>query len=301
VKTELLRYLPTFRLVAEELSFSAAARRLGVTPAAVSKSMRTLEAGLGVRLFHRSTHALTMTDEGAQLHRSTGPLLDALDESLARATNLPQTPRGLLRIAAPYGVGKHRLVPLVGEFRRRHPEVELDLRFEDTVVDLVKEGIDISISSRIDPNPSLVARKLYDTHAITVASPRFVETHGKPRRPRDVERFPCIRYRLPGSGRLYPWRFTDPKTRQTITVDPPATITASSLEIVAELAADGQGIALVGRTSQAPYLESGALVHVLQRYAHATAPMMLYYPSRHDLPARTRAFIDFAIEQLADS
>ena len=301
VNVELLRYLPTFRLVAEELSFSAAARRLGVTPAAVSKAIRNLEGGLGVRLFHRSTHALTVTDEGRQLHRATATSLDALGAALARAKNRPETPRGVLRVAAPFGVGRHRLVPLIREFRCEYPEVEFDLRFDDVVVDLVKQGIDVAISSRHDPSPSLIAKKLYDTHAIVVASPAYLEAHPWPEHPMALEAHPCIRYRAPDGGRFYPWRFTDPETQKTITLDPPAAIAATSLEIVAELAADGQGVALVGRTSQASYIESGALVQVLPRWEYVTAPMMLYYPSREDLPSRTRIFIDWLTERLVDA
>jgi DNA-binding transcriptional LysR family regulator len=298
--SEVVRYLPTFLLVAEELSFSATARRLGLTPAAVSKSMRTLEGALGVRLFHRSTHALTLTDDGERLRRRSAPLFDALDESLAKLTSVPETPRGLLRVAAPYSVGKDRLIPILAEFRARYPEIDLDLYLDDRVIDLVKERIDVSIGVRMDPKPGLIGKKLFDTKTAVVASPRFLETHGVPQRPGDVERFPCIRYRTLATGRLFPWTFTDPKTRSTIALNPAASITATSLEIVAELAAAHHGLALTGLTSVQPYLRAGTLVQVLSKYAYYLPPMMLYYTSKHDLPSRVRVFIDFVAQRLRD-
>jgi DNA-binding transcriptional LysR family regulator len=298
MRAELARYLPTFVLVAEDLSFSKTARRLGLTPAAVSKSVRTLEQGLGLRLFHRSTHALSLTAEGERLRHSVTPLLDALDQSLESVTNLPDRPRGLLRVAAPYAIGKQDLLPLLGEFRCLYPEVELDLRFDDHVVDQVKEQIDVALGMRTDPNPNLIAKKLFDTQLIVVASPKFLEQHDAPTHPRDVERFPCVRYRDHASGRLFPWRFRDPYTEETLTLNPAAAITASSLELVAELAAAGHGLALNGSTSAAPYLRSGKLVQVLADYAHPLPPVMLYYASKRNLPSRVRAFIDFVSQRL---
>jgi DNA-binding transcriptional LysR family regulator len=300
VSDELLRYLPTFVQVAGELSFSSAARRLGVTPAAVSKSVRTLEQGLGIRLFRRSTHALTLTDEGERLRRRVGPLLDAVSESLVQAMNLPDTPRGLLRVSAPYAIGKSQLLPLLPEFRRRYPEVELDLRLEDRVVDLVKEGIDVSLGVRLDPAPGLIAKRLASTRLIVVASPEFLEQHGVPREPADVLRFPCIRYRIAATGRLFPWRFHDPATESSISLDPPASVSVSAQEIGAELAAAHLGLAMLGYISIKPYLEAGSVVEVLGEYALELPPLMLYYTSKRDLPSRTRVFIDFVSEALSD-
>jgi len=301
VPSELLRYLPTFLLAAEELSFSAAARRLGLTPAAVSKSVRTLEQGLGLRLFQRTTHALTLTDDGERLRRRLSPLLDALGESLATVRSQTETARGVLRVAAPYGMGKHRVLPLLPEFRRKHPEVELDLRFEDQPIDLVKEGVDVALGVRLDPRPGLIAKKLFDTRTALVASPKFLREHGVPKRPSDLERFACLRYRMPATGRLFPWMFTDPETNSTFTVNPPAAITASNLETIAELAADHHGIGLTGLTSAWPHLHDGAVVEVLRRYARELPPVTLYYTSKHDLPSRVRVFIEFLSEHLTEA
>lgn len=297
---ELIRYLPTFVLAAQELSFSAVARRLRVTPAAVSKSVRTLEHGLGTRLFHRSTHALTMTDEGERLSRRVGPLLEAVGEALVDATNLPDTPRGVLRVSVPYGIGKDHLLPLLPDFRRRYPEVELDLRFEDRLVDLVTEGIDVSMGVRMDPNPGLIGKRVSSTRLVVLASPQFIEEHGAPRHPTDLSRFPCICYRIPETGRLFPWQFSDPDSGKTFALDPSPAMSASGQEIVAELAVAHHGFGLLGLISAQRYLRAGTLVQVLADYAYELPPMMIYYTSRRDLPSRVRVFIDFVSERLTD-
>jgi DNA-binding transcriptional LysR family regulator len=280
MREDLNRYLPTFVLVAEELSFSAAAR------------------GLGLRLFHRSTHALTLTDEGERLQQKVGPLIEALDASLSAVKNVPSTPRGLLRVGAPYSVGKYHLLPLLDEFRKLYPQVELDLRFEDQIVDLVRHQIDVSISMRVDPNPALIGRKLYDTRTLVVASPRFLEQYGEPRRPRDLERLPCIRYRSAGSGRLLPWQFRDPDSGEAINLNPSAVINTTSLEIAADLALLHHGLAYTGLSSVDPHLRSGALVEVLAQYSYHLPPMMLYYTSKNDLPSRVEVFIEFLTRRL---
>ncbi len=300
MRAETIRYLPTFLLVAEDLSFSATARRLGVTPAAVSKSIRTLEKALGVRVFHRSTHALTLTDDGERLRRQSAPLFEALDEALASLTSVREKPRGLLRVAAPYSVGKDRLIPLLAELRAQYPDLDLDLHFDDGVIDLVKERIDVAIGVRMDAKPGLIAKKLYDTKMILVASPRFLEAHGVPKRVSDLERFPCIRYRTRATGRLLPWTLTERKTKTAITVNPPARMAATSQEIVAELAAAHHGIALAGLSSVQPYLRSGRVVQVLAQYAYRTPPVMIYYTSKKALPLRVRVFIELVSKHLRD-
>jgi len=296
----LIRYLPTFALVADELSFSAAARRLNMSPAGVSKTVGVLEEGLRTRLFERSTHALVLTDEGQRLRRQVGPLLESMRDALTQATSDPNTPRGVLRISAPYGIGKNELLPILPEFRRLYPEVELDLRFEDRVVSLVKEGIDVSMGVRMDPRPGLIGKRVSGTRLVCVASPQFIDQHGTPDSPDDLLRFPCIRYRMPSSQSLFPWRFCDPKSGSTFAVDPQPAISASSQEVSAELAAAHQGISLLGLISVHAYLSAGTLVEVLTDCSYQLPPMTLFYTSKRNLPSRVRAFVDFVSEHLVD-
>lgn len=289
----LMRYLPTFARVAEETSFSAAARRLNVTPAAVSKSVRVLERGLGARLFHRSTHAVTLTADGEHLYRHVAPLLQQLDDALSGARNLPERPRGVLRVSLPVGFGKRFIVPLLAGFRRSYPDVELDLRFESHIVDQVRQRIDVSLGLRIDPNANLIGRRLCEARTFTVASPTFVRSHGQPRHPRDLGAYPCLCTRLPTSSAVMRWPYQEDGAPFVVTPEP--VVTASSMDVLLELAAQGQGIAFAGWVA-APYIESGALVPLLEKYTAQLPPLKLFYSSKKNLPSKVRVFIDYVVD-----
>ena len=287
-----LRFLPTFVRAAGELNFSATARSLGVTPAAVSKSVRALETELGVRLFHRTTHALELTEDGARLLRTVGPLLEQLDDALEKVCASPDTPRGTLRVSAPYGFGKQFIVPLLGGFCAEYPEVEPDLRFEDQVTDLIEARIDVGIGVRLDARSELVCRKLCDSHLFTVASPDFIDRHGAPRTPQDLEGYRCIGYRPPSSGTLRPFFYRGGEGADSfLTVNPPVAVVGTDQELVCDLAAQGLGIAMVGWVAL-PYIEAGSLVPLLEDYSARLPPMMIYYQSKQNIPPKVRAFID---------
>lgn len=289
----LLRCLPTFVRAAGELNFSAAARSLGVTPAAVSKSVRTLETELGVRLFHRSTHALELTEDGGHLLQRVGPLLEQLEGALEKVCASPGNPRGTLRVSAPYGFGKQFIVPLLAGFSAQYPEVELDLRFEDHVIDLIEARIDVGLGTRLDPRSELVRRKLCDSHLFTVASPDFIDRHGAPRTPQELESYRCLGYRSPSSGKLRPFFFRgDEGADSLLVVNPRVALVGTDQELVCELAARGLGIAMVGWVAL-PYIEAGSLVPLLEDYSAQLPPMMIYYQSRQNLPPKVRAFIDY--------
>jgi DNA-binding transcriptional LysR family regulator len=289
----LMRYLPTFLEAASELNFSAAARKLGLTPAAISKSVRALESGLGVRLFHRSTHALVLTDEGTRLLREVGPLLDQIDTALEVVRASPEQPRGVLRVAAPYAFGKRFIVPLLAGFRARYPLVEFDLRFEDHVVDMIEAGIDVSFGLRFNASSNLVSKKLCDSRLFTVASPDFIDRVGCPQTPFELERYPCIRLRSASTGKMRPFMYRGEEGPDSpLLLDPPASTIGSDQELLCELAAEGLGIAMVGWVAL-PYIESGRLVPLLEAHSVGLPPMMIYYLSRQNLPPKVRVFIDY--------
>jgi DNA-binding transcriptional LysR family regulator len=293
MKPEILRHLPTFVCAAEHRNFSAAARHLGVTPAAVSKSVRTLESRLGVRLFHRTTHKLTLTDDGQRLLERAGPLLAELDEAVDATCSSPERLSGLIRVAAPYNFGKTYIIPVLRDFCTAHPEVELDLRLEDHVIDLVEERIDVSVGVRMSPAQSLVARRLCDSRLFTVAAPSLVERLGVPSSPADLRAFPCLRYRSPSTGSVWPWWYSDPDSDGVErTIDLPSKITCSNQEALCELAAAGHGVTMVGWVALS-YLCSGVLVALLERYAYRPPPIMLFFSSKEHQPPRVRALIDW--------
>jgi DNA-binding transcriptional LysR family regulator len=287
-----LHHLRTFVRAARERNFSAAARSLGLTPGAVSKSVRALETGLGVRLFHRSTHALELTGDGEHLLSTVGPLLAQLDGAVQNVRASTDKPRGTLRVAAPYGFGKQVIVPLLADFSAQYPEVVLDLRFEDHVVDLIEARIDVAIGARIHPRGELVCKKLCDSRLFTVASPAFIERHGGPRSPEELERYRCIGYRSPSSEKLRPFYYRgEDGPGSLLALEPTVAVIGTDQELVCELAARGMGIAMVGWVAL-PYIEAGTLVPLLEDYAAELPAMMIYYQSRQNVPPKVQVFID---------
>ena len=296
MQTDLTKYLPTFLQVAQDLNFSESARKLGITPAAVSKTIKTLEEGLGTRLFHRSTHALTLTGEGTQLFEQSAPHQERIAQALASAMNLPSHPQGKLRVAAPYAFSKQFIIPLLGGFRAQYPDVELDLLFDDQVYDMVRDQIDVSIGMRLNPGANLIMKKLCDSQVFIVASPEFLERHGTPTHPSELVNFPAIRFRSHTTGSLLPWTYVDEEGRQ-ISLTPPPAITVSSMELLCELAAQGLGITMTGWVAL-PYISSGELMPILDTYTINPPPISIFYHDRANLPAKVRVFIDYVVDNI---
>lgn len=295
---ELTKYLPAFIHAAQALNFSAAARNLSVTPAAVSKNIKALEKELGVRLFHRTTHSLTLTDDGERFFHKVNPIVQQLESVISCSQSLADKPKGKLRVSLPYGFGRLYIMPLIKGFRKKYPDIELDLSFEDRVVDLVEEGIDVAVGNRIDPDSSIVARQLCPLRLIAIASPEYIEKHGQPNTPNELNQFECINYRSPTSRRLLAWTFTD-TNGENLTIDTTnAVVSVSSVELLCELATEGVGISMAGTWLAKQYFESGQLVPILEEYSAEGPPIMIYYASRQNLPSKVRVFIDYVVENI---
>lgn len=295
---ELTKYLPAFIHAAQALNFSAAARNLSVTPAAVSKNIKALEKELGVRLFHRTTHSLTLTDDGERFFHKVNPIVQQLESVISCSQSLADKPKGKLRVSLPYGFGRLYIMPLIKGFRKKYPDIELDLSFEDRVVDLVEEGIDVAVGNRIDPDSSIVARQLCPLRLIAIASPEYIEKHGQPNTPNELNQFECINYRSPTSRRLLAWTFTD-TNGESITIDTTnAVVSVSSVELLCELATEGVGISMAGTWLAKQYFESGQLVPILEEYSAEGPPIMIYYASRQNLPSKVRVFIDYVVDNI---
>ncbi|TKB48430.1 LysR family transcriptional regulator [Ferrimonas sediminicola] len=298
MEIELTRHLPAFIAAARTRNFSAAARQLGVTPAAISKNIRTLEQGLGVRLFHRTTHSLSLTDEGAAFYNRVCPLVSELTEVLGTTRDLSGSPAGKLRVSLPYQYGRQYLIPLLNRFLTTYPEIELDMRFEDRVVDLAEEGIDVAIGNQVSEDANVIARPLAAIELQILASPQFLATHGTPEHPDDLERFNCVRYRSPSTMRLMPWYFRAADGSEFSRDNLKSNISVTSPELGMELAAKGVGIAMGAKFYSREFLDRGDLVPILTTFSTQRPPMMIYYATRRQLPAKTRVFIDYLFEVL---
>jgi DNA-binding transcriptional LysR family regulator len=291
-----LQHLVSFVQTAEHGSFSAAARVLGLTPAAVSKNVASLEAGLGMRLFHRSTRRLALTESGERfLQRVNGPL-SLLQGALAGGQEKSEEPAGTLKVSMGHAFGRNFLVPLLEDFLARYPAVLPDWHFDNRRVDIVGEGFDAAIGGGFELTGGLVARELAPVHIVAVASPAYLAGRALPQKPDDLEPFDGIMRRSSPTGRVRPWTLRSrrmpeqpvPCRQRLIFSDP---------EAIAMAARMGLGVALLPMPFAFALIRSGELVRLLPGWYSDSGPVSLYYPSRRMLPAKTRAFADFVSER----
>ncbi len=295
---ELTKYLPAFLKTASALSFSQAARELEVTPAAVSKSVKALESHLGVRLFHRTTHALSLTEDGEAFYRSACPAAHQLNLLFENTRNLKTTAKGRLKVTVPEGFGKHYILPLVGKFIEQYPEIELDLHLDDRAVDLVEEGFDVAMGNRIADDVNIVARKLSNVRVSCVASPSLLEKYGTPTSAEEIGDTPCVLFRSATTSKVLKWHFVNSDGELQVFEPTNPVVTVNNVESLSELAAHGVGISLVATWQANEYIKAGKLVSILPEFNVELPPLRIYYASRDNLPAKVRAFIDFIVEHL---
>jgi len=296
VLTELSSYLDAFLAAVDEGSFSAAARRLGLTPAAVSKSVAQLEARLGVRLFQRSTRRLAPTTDGerlyAQIRLPWGEVGDALTDLRQGAGK----PAGTLKVALAHTVGREYFVPMMDGFVRRYPDVVPDLHFDNRQVDLVAQGFDVAIGGGIELTGALIARELARVRIVLVASPAYLKAQPAPAHPRDLARHRGLLRRSLSSGRLSPWVLKN-KAGQEVVASVRPVMVLDDPEAMARAAASGMGIAMLPLPHALPLLHSGALLRLLPEWSAEALPLSIYYTSRKLVPAKVRVFVDYVLEE----
>jgi len=291
-----LQHLVSFVQTAEHGSFSAAARVLGLTPAGVSKNVARLEADLGVRLFHRSTRRLALTEGGERFLQQVGAPLSSLQGALAGVGKSDQAPAGTLKVSMGQAFGRHFLVPLLGDFLARYPAVLPDWHFDNRQVDLVGEGFDAAIGGGFDLVPGVVARELSPVHLVAVASPAYMAGRQAPRMPDELATFDGIMRRSSPTGRVRPWTLRSRRGAEQPVPCRPRLI-FSDPEAIAEAARLGLGVALLPMPFAFALVDAGELVRLLPGWYSDAGPLSLYYPSRRLVPAKTRVFVDFVVER----
>jgi len=291
-----LQHLVSFVQTAEHGSFSAAARVLGLTPAGVSKNVARLEADLGVRLFHRSTRRLALTEGGERfLQQVDGPLA-SLQGALSGVRHRDEAPAGTLKVSMGQAFGRHFLVPLLGDFLDRYPAVLPDWHFDNRQVDIVGEGFDAAIGGGFELTAGVVARALAPVHIVAVASPSYLAGRPLPRHPDDLAALAGIMRRSSPTGRVRPWTLRSRRVpEQTVPCQP--RLIFSDPEAIAQAARLGLGVALLPMPFAFAGIASGELVRLLPGWYSDAGPVSLYYPSRRLLPAKTRVFVDFVTER----
>jgi len=291
--------MDVFVTAAKLQSFSAAGRKLKLSPSAVSKLVTRLEDRLGTRLLVRTTRTLQLTPEGEVYLERAGTILADIAETERLVSGGARTvPRGLLRISALMAFSERYILPLIGEFRALYPHVVLDISLTDSVSDLVEDRTDIAIrSSGALRDSSLKARKLLDSHRLLVASPGYLTKYGMPETPEDLTRHHCLGFNIPGMRTE--WPFLDPESGTTIQRPFEPALLVNSGFVMRRFCLDGLGIGRIGAFHVQPDVDAGSLVPVLQAHRPADRETIHAVFAGHDhLAARIRAFIDFLVARI---
>jgi len=282
-----------FCRAAETGSFTGAAEILGVTPAAVSRSISRLEQRLGVRLFVRTTRAVKLTAEGELYWKECQLALEQIVEAERAITGAQTVPSGPLRVSVSAAYGTFRLLPLMPAFTERYPQIDIEISISDKIIDFVEEGFDLSIRLGIPQDSRLVAFKLEDAMLGVFATPSYLAKKGEPRGIDDLGEHDCIQYISPNTGRPLQWLFIDD---QGTAIEKPITsrmrVLNDALGAVAWVNAGG-GLYQTYRFAVGDALRRGDLVEVLQKYGGRSRPFSILYPQNRHLSARVRTFVDF--------
>lgn len=282
--------LSAFAAVAHHRSFRQAADALGTSRSALSHTLIGLEQTLGVRLLNRTTRSVSPTEAGGELLRRLVPVLQNLDEALDVVTGDAGSVGGTLRINCGTAAAELLLRTAVPTFAERYPGVALDLVTDGRLVDIVEEGFDAGVRLRESVPQDMIAVPFGgDVRFLVVATPAYLERHGRPVVPDDLRGHRCIRHRMP-SGKLYRWEFE--RRGEEIVVDVPGSLTLDDNRLMVGAAADGLGIAFVAQSFADAELRAGRLVAVLEDWCPAYPGLCLYYAGRRHVPAALRAFID---------
>ena len=274
-------------------SFARAAETLGLSDSGVGRAVARLETRIGIRLFDRTTRSLRLTDEGARFHAEVSPLLAAIEAAATEASGAGAAVRGRLRVDVDPFFARLVLAPCLPGFLERRPGIGLDLVTREKAGDLVRDGIDVALRFGPPSVLSTVSRHLLDTRVVTVAAPAYLARHGHPATPADLARHRCIQFRDPVTGQPFAWQFV----RGAETVDVPArgAMTLGDVGLMLEACLAGVGIAQVLELGTRPLLAAGRLVDLFPDWPDETFPLHAVYPSRHQPPAKVRAFVDLCL------
>jgi len=287
-----LQQVSSFLAVVRAGSFVGAAEATGLSKAAVSRHVAELEESLGVRLLHRTTRRLSLTDDGQRFHARANELAAAMEELEAETASRGGEAMGLLRINAPTTFGNLHLAPLWPRFTAANPKVSLDITLNDRLVDLVDEGYDLAIRITNMASSQLVSRQLATTRIVLCASPGYLALHGTPTQPQELAKHQVLAYRYWSGGD--DWRFDGPGGAVTVRVNP--RIRTNSGDTCRAAALEDQGIVLQPDFLVGDDLNRGTLVELMPQYRSVELGIHAVYPSRKHLPMKTRRLVDFLVQ-----
>jgi DNA-binding transcriptional LysR family regulator len=283
--------LSVFLCTAQYLNFSKAAIELGLTPSALSHSVKALENRLGVRLFNRTTRSVALTEAGERLYARLKPAFRDIDDALEDLNHFRDKPSGNLRITSGRQACELVLLPIASEFLQVYPDIRMEVVESDALLDIVANGFDAGVRFGDRLEADMVSLPIGPTmRSVVVGSPAFFERHAAPQKPEDLHALPCIRHRYP-SGSMYRWELERGGIAQEIEVNGPLTLGDVSLMVGPAL--QGLGLAYVFEDMVSEHLASGRLLQVLADWCPYYPGLHLYYPSRRHVPAALKAFIEF--------
>lgn len=289
-----LSEIEAFVRVAERLNFAKAGHSLGLSASAVGKSVARLEASLNVRLFHRTTRQVSLTEEGAMVFERYRAILADLRDTHEAVKVDGDSPSGSLRVTLPT-IGYRFLLPILPEFRKRYPRIDLELDFNDRQVNLIEGGFDAAIRSGALRDSSLMARRLGPFRFVVCGSPDYFRRMGTPSHPDDLQNHEALRFRFPTSGKFQEWRLKDGSDRlQNMAVS----LTCGNMEAIRAAAIDGMGLAYMPEFLAADAIRDGLLETVLSESLAAPGHFSILWPSARFVAPRLRVFIDFLAEKL---
>jgi len=286
-----LRSMEVFVTAATAGSFAAAAQELDISAVMVGKHVQALEQQLGARLIERSTRRQALTEIGAAYLERCRDVLASVEAADHVAENLRAEPQGSLRISAPATYGEQRLAPVIAAYTAQYPKVSVELVLSNRVVDMVEEGIDVTIRSGPIADKSLIARPLRPGRVLVAASPDYLKRHGKPRHPSDLARHNCLVFGGAGT-----WRFR--RGDEQVEVTPRGTLVSNTGASLVVAAIAGMGVTLQADVLMEPAMETGRLVRLLPQWELPTRAMHILRRPEARPSAKVRSFVDFVLERL---
>jgi DNA-binding transcriptional LysR family regulator len=291
----ILNGIGVFSAIVVAGSFARAGDMLDMSQSGVSRCIARLETRLGVRLLDRTTRSVTLTDDGHRLYDQAMPLLAALEEAVESAAQGATAVRGRLRVNVDPFFSRLLLAPRLDSFIDKYPELQLELITKDQLGDMIADGFDLAVRFG-EPRPSsLVARKLLDTRILTVAAPAYLKRRGRPEEPADLHNHihQCIRFRDPETGRPFEWEFH--RGHKAIMVEVSGRLTVNDVGTMHSVCLAGHAIAQVMELGAEQLITAGRLVELFPDWSDARFPLYALHPSRHFVPAKVRAFLDFIV------
>lgn len=291
--------LSTFIVIAQEMNFRRAAIRLGVSPSAISHTLRVLERRLGVKLLHRTTRSVALTESGRRLLRRIEPAFAEIVGAVEEAVSAADRPAGTLRLSAPRTAAHMVLTPMLGSFAQAYPDVRLEILVDDQLVDIVAAGFDAGIRLGERVQRDMVAVRVSpELRGVVVGSPAYFADHPVPMLPTDLDAHRCLNYRLPTGGSLLAWEFEREGAKHALVPTGPLVSNDTDTLLAAALA--GVGLACMTEAIVAPHIEAGRLVQVLDDWCQPFLGWFLYFPRSRQMAPTLRALIDHLKVQLGE-